>query len=154
MADLVEFEGSQYTSDNGSIRLLKELPLPRPVYDQRATEPGLLAIEPLYNQVAIACLSTGQYDSFMNYARKHGWDRFARFEPIYDLSRPTVERLDKNGFKLLIAHVDQTHPEVRKVYKTKGSDLAENLPKDWQIRKILNENYAGIQFGYRLLFKA
>lgn len=153
LADMIAHEGSQYTSDNGSIRFVKDIQIPIIDSKNKKMKSDQPSIEPLYASVAVACLRPTQYISFMNYARKHGWDKFARFEPIPDLSRSTVKRFDEHGFKMLIAHVDETHVEVRKGYKVKSRDFTENLPSDWQYRTVTNESYADIQFGSRLLFK-
>lgn len=155
LPDLIVHEGSQFTSDNGSIRLLQEIPASGHASKHKENDFGVPLIEPQhYALVAVACLRLAQYDSFMNYARKHGWDKFARFEPIPDLCKSTVEKFDEHGFKLLIVHVDKTHAEVRRTYKVKSFDLLKNLPGDWQYRKVTNESYADIQFESKLLFKA
>ncbi len=153
LADMVEHEGSQYSSDNGSIQFLKKMQVAPSEPRSKESDHRFRMLDP-FALVAVACLRPGQYDSFMNYARKKGWDEFIRFEPIQNLLKSTVEKFDRHGFKLLVAHVDQTHAEVRKVYKISGSDLAENLPKDWQFRKVTNESFSDIQFRWRLLFKA
>lgn len=151
LLDMLSYEESQYSSDNGNIRFLREMP--PPFSGQKPSPPDSTSLEIVFNSVAVACLRGGQYNHFLAHARKHGWDKFALFEPIKDLTKATIDKYDQRGYKMLIIHVDESHAEVRRAYKVKSFDVVDNLPQDWQYRKVTNENYSDIQFVSRLAFK-
>lgn len=153
LQDLIDYEELQYTSDNGSLCLLKEIQSPQPASQLQKPVQSIPIPVQRYPTVALAVHRASQVESFMSHARKQGWDKTIRFETIYDLRKETIARLNKHGTKLLIVHIDDTHAGLQKAYKSSSFDIVKDLPEDWQHRKVKKEKYSDIQFGAKLTFK-
>jgi len=146
--ELVNAEQKKYQTANSVINLSKALP-------KGEIEKGLPLVEVpaaflKINRVAVACLKDEQYASFMNFAKNHGWDKCIEFRKITAINKEIIKKLDGEGFKILIAHVDETHKNVDDAYDLKGQKLQDILPHSWQYFKVTHNSYSGIEFELTL----
>jgi len=146
--ELVNDEQKKYQTANAVIKLSKELP-------KGAVETGLPLVEVpaafiKNNRVAVACLKNDQYTSFMNFAKNHGWDKCIEFRKIMAINKETIKRLDSEGFKILIAHVDAPHKTIRSAYGFGKHNFGDILPGIWQLFKVRHNSYSGLEFELAL----
>ena len=153
LMDMIEYEECQYTSDNGSIVLTKEAPDISPANAPKPTREEILLPSIFRPSVAVVYHCPTQIKSFMSHAKKQGWCEVIKFEPIDNLSKESISRLDKHGIRLLIIHVDDTHPGIQKDYRARSQNIVRDLPKRWQYRKVIKQKYSDIQFEYKMGFK-
>jgi len=145
---VVNDENEKYYTANGVIKLSKELP-------KGEVETGLQLIKVpaaffKNNRVAVACLKNDQYVSFMNFAKNHGWDKYIEFRKIMAINNQIIKKLDAEGFKILIAHLDRSHKEVADAYDLNRYKFKDMLPHDWQYFIVTHNSYAGIEFELNL----
>ena len=143
--DLMDYQECQYTSDNGSIRFLKAFP--EIIEGIPVVEKGQLA------SIAVAIFSQSQQDAFMRHAHKQGWNKFLKFEFIWNLRQETINKLNNHRIKLLIIHVDDKHARIQKYYQTKSHNIVNDIPSDWEYQKIKNKNYSQVQLECKVSFK-
>jgi len=145
LVNMIKDENKIYRNPNAIIMLARELPV---MYEEvKEKEFKKVPVEMLKNNnVAVACLRDEQYESFLNYARNHGWDEFLKFKKLVSLNQEILNELDKAGFKILVIHVDAPHGVVNKSYKLSGKRFEDLTPKDWQVIKITNNRYSDIRF--------
>ncbi len=141
---MVNDEQEKYQTANAVIRFSEEVP-------KGEIEKGLPLVEVpaaflKKNGVAVACLRDEQYASFMNFAKNHGWDKCIEFRKITAINKKIIKKLDGEGFKILIAHVDETHKHIDDAYDLKGQKLQDILPHSWQPFKVTHNSYSGIEF--------
>lgn len=141
---MVNDEREKYQTANAVLKLSKELP-------KGEMEKGLPLVEMpaafiKKNRVAVACLKDEQYASFMNFAKNHGWDNCIEFRKIMAINKQTIEKLDAEGFKILIAHVDAPHKTIRSAYGFGKQNFRDIVPSHWQHYKVTHNSYSGIEF--------
>jgi hypothetical protein len=153
LLDLVQYKECRYTADNGSITLSKEIPAVPQAPPSKPPSEEISSQDIGRPSVAVAFHRFSQKESFMTPARKCGWLGFVNFEFINNLSKEALEKLDKHGFKTLIIHIDDTHPNLQKAYKTQTTVLKAGLPEGWTFRKVRKERYSDIQFELKVGFK-
>jgi hypothetical protein len=152
LMDLVEYEECQYTADNGSIVLREEAPDDSSAVSPKPNREEVLSSGIARSSIAVAVHRPSQKNSFMTHAKKQGWLDAATFEFIDNLSKESLNRLDKHGLRLLIIHVDDTHADIQKAYKARSRNLVGDLPDGWHYRKVKNERYSDIKFEYKIDF--
>ncbi len=146
--ELVNDGNEKYQTANAVIWLSEELPT-----GEIVKGPLLLEVPAAFlkkNRVAVACLKDEQYASFMNFAKNHGWDKYIEFRKIMAIKKGRIKKLDAEGFKILIVHVNDTHKEVDDTYDLNGHKLKDILPHDWQYFKVTHNSYSSIEFGLDL----
>jgi len=143
--DLIGNQECQYTSDNGTIRFLKTFP--------EVNENVSVVGEGQLASIAVAIFSQSQQNAFMRHAQKQGWDKFFKFKFIWDLRQETINKLNNGRIKFLVIHVDDTHASIQKHYQTKSHNIINDIPSDWEYRKIKNKNYSNVQLEYKISFK-
>ena len=154
LLDLIQHEECRYTSDNGSISLLKYLVAGRPTF--APIQHNNIGISPYTlprPTLAVAIHREPQKRSFMAYAKNRNWQDIVNIEFIDDLRKETLHRLDKYGVRTLIIHIDDTHANLQKAYRARSVNLIGDLPESWEHRKIKNERYSDIELERRIGFK-
>jgi hypothetical protein len=145
-----------YHTANAVIRLSKELPA-KPCEENNSLEAFLKGTVKNKN-VAIACFENKQFENFIEYAKKKGWDKFIKFEQIGNLGKELLENLYKGGFRILIVHACETHERTRRVYKFEAENIEKAIPRGWQCyvlkpSAIYKYSYSGIEFELNLKLK-
>jgi len=145
-----------YHTANAVIRLSKELPA-KP-YEENDSPEALLQRMVKNKNVAIACFEKKQFENFMEYAQKKGWNKLIKFEKIEKLGKEILEILYKGGFRILIVHACATHAETRKAYQFEAENIEKAIPKGWQCyllkpSAIYKYSYSEIEFEPNLRLK-
>ncbi|MBC7348472.1 MAG: hypothetical protein H5U05_00700 [Candidatus Aminicenantes bacterium] len=144
-----------YHTANAVIRLSKELPA-KP-YEENNSPEALLQRMVKNKNVAIACCDKKQFENFMEYAQKKGWNKLIKFEKIEKLGKEFLENLYKGGFRILIVHARATHTETIKAYQFEAENIEKAVPKGWQCCVLkpssTKYSYSGIEFEFDLKLK-